>query len=102
MWIKVANETKISPKNNFYICNSYWDILYDRSFTVDPSFSSRTKGSVNATILSNCGYNYNEVLTCKVAIPTAQATGFPPKVLKWRAFPRAWAILGVVTTAANG
>jgi len=41
-------------------------------------------------------------LTSRTADPTAEATGFPPYVLKWRAVPMPLAISGVVTTAARG
>jgi len=36
------------------------------------------------------------------AIPAAQETGLPPKVLKWIRLARVLKILGVVTTAAKG
>ena len=40
-------------------------------------------------------------ITSRTARPWAQATGLPPKVLKWIREARAWAIFGVVTTAAR-
>lgn len=41
-------------------------------------------------------------LTSNTEIPTAQAMGLPPKVLKWSAWDMVLAMAGVVTTAAKG
>lgn len=41
-------------------------------------------------------------LTSKTAMPTVEATGFPPKVLKCKAALIVLAMAGVVTTAAIG
>ena len=40
--------------------------------------------------------------TSRTAMPTADATGLPPNVLKWRAAAMVLATAGVVTTAAIG